>query len=117
MFERIIVPLDLTPFGERALPVAAAMARRAGLPVELLAITGRGIDLGPDYVELTALTGRIVAAPEPARVIEGDDVATSVGAVLDSGHNLVCMSTPGPRPFSDFARGGVARDVTRRTPV
>src|SRR3954447_23153354 len=117
MFERIIVPLDLTPFGERALPVATAMARRAGLPVELLAITGPGMDLGPDYVELTALTERIVAATERARVIEGDDVATSVGAVLASGQNLVCMSTHGRRPFGDFALGGIARDVTRRTPV
>ncbi len=47
MFERIVVPLDGSVRAERAIPVAARIARAAGGAVVLLRVTGIPMQYGP----------------------------------------------------------------------
>jgi len=46
MFERILVPLDGSPRAEKALPVAARIARASGGSVTLLQVVSPPIDYG-----------------------------------------------------------------------
>jgi nucleotide-binding universal stress UspA family protein len=51
-FTSIVVALDLQPNGDRALPVARAMAERGHIPVELLTVSSPGVDEDVDAYEL-----------------------------------------------------------------
>ena len=44
MFSTVVVALDLSTAADRALPVANALARLGGLPIELLTVASGGGD-------------------------------------------------------------------------
>ena len=52
MFTSIVVPVDLEPDGDRALPLAGALARAAGIPLELVSVSSPHMPEVPDRVEL-----------------------------------------------------------------
>lgn len=54
MFERILVPLDGSPLAERALPVAALIARSTGATVVLLHAASIELEYGPYFAQATA---------------------------------------------------------------
>jgi hypothetical protein len=43
MFSSIVVPLDLEAQGDRALPVAGALAAKAGILLELVTVSSPGV--------------------------------------------------------------------------
>jgi nucleotide-binding universal stress UspA family protein len=55
-FRSIVVALDLEANGDRALPVARALAERGHIPVELLTVSSPGVDEDVDAYELRRRT-------------------------------------------------------------
>src|SRR5436305_9901501 len=61
MFQRILVPLDGSARAERALPVAARIARTSGSSVTLLRVATTPIEFGP-YLGQSVLLREVVNA-------------------------------------------------------
>jgi nucleotide-binding universal stress UspA family protein len=108
---RIVVPVDGSPFAERALPVAAWLAQAIGAPMQLVEV------VRPDDVErasryLGALARRHGAASWDAS--PGDDPAAAIVAATDAdGPGLACLATQG-RDRSAAVLGSVAAAVLNR---
>lgn len=136
MYRSLLVPLDGSPFGEQALPIALSVARRAGATLELAHVHTpfeyyqRESALGgcdPDVrarqdkqAYLDGIVQRLAA--------EGKVTATStllIGHASEGLHDhavarkvdLVVMTTHGRGPFSRFWLGSVADDLMRRLPM
>jgi nucleotide-binding universal stress UspA family protein len=63
MVHTIVVPLDASPFGERALPYALSLARRAGAALELVHV--RRPTVPADLESLTPYRFEGIEAYEP----------------------------------------------------
>jgi nucleotide-binding universal stress UspA family protein len=106
---RIVVPVDGSPFAERALPVAAWVARATGAPLHLIEVVA-----GPDG-SATAITylhdlARRHGAPTWEVATDDDPVAAIAAAGSAGGRGLVCLSTRG-RDRSAAVLGSVAAAV------
>ena len=137
MYKRILVPLDGSARAERAIPVAARIARALGGSVILLRVATAPVDTGKysstsGYVEETVdtdLTGatsyleNIAGSNELAGV--KTEVKTFTGAVApmvlsaaQSFHaNLIVMCSHGYTGFKRWTLGSVADKVTRHSPI
>jgi len=133
MYRSLLVPLDGSPFGEHALPLALAIARRAHASIQLVNVAvpiaeayAEGlfiapIDLQTDYVkqQLAYLDG--VAARLRARaaveistlVLEGEVASTLRVHAEASKANLVVMATHGRGALGRFWLGSVADELVR----
>ncbi len=136
MYHSIFVPLDGSPFGEQALPLALAIARRARVPVQVAHVHA---PLPEAYAEsltayqtlyqisrtrardyLDALSARLHAAtpiPVTAALLEGDVVDALHEHVAARGADLIVLTTHGRGPFSRFWLGSVADQLLRRASV
>jgi nucleotide-binding universal stress UspA family protein len=140
MFRTIMVPLDGSPFGEYALPLALSMARRSGAEVELIHVYTLPI---PIVSTNGLMIPRPVAQPpeqawERARAYLDQladclsepwevpiETVLRAGAVADtlydhalaSGADLVVMTTHGYGPLSRVWMGSVADKLLRRLPM
>lgn len=132
MYRLLVVPLDGSPFGERAIPLALAVARHPGATVELthvhepFAFRG-GVPL-PDTrfdidvrqamrAHLDRLQERIGAkagVPVTATFLEGDVVPTLQAHIEARGADLVVMTTHGRGGMSRAWLGSVADALVRR---
>jgi nucleotide-binding universal stress UspA family protein len=144
MFTRILVPLDGTPEGERALPVAAEIARRFDATVLLLQVTpGYGQVIGVTATEpFGAGAGAMQAAAEVAAraeasasayldrlrsefgsdewitdIAEGDSAAAIVEAARKFGADLIVMATHARTGLKRLFLGSVADDVIRQAGI
>ena len=137
MYKRILVPLDGSARAERAIPVAARIARALGGSVILLRVATAPVDTGKysstsGYVEETVdtdLTGatsyleNIAGSNELAGV--KTEVKTFICAVApmvlsaaQSFHaNLIVMCSHGYTGFKRWTLGSVADKVTRHSPI
>jgi nucleotide-binding universal stress UspA family protein len=130
VYRTILVPLDESPLGERALPYAVSLARRSGARLVLLEVpvanvelrddpqTGRPyfVDLAAQYLAGTA--GRVgdgVAAETVQR--RGDPGAAIVAESGRRGVDLIAMSTRGRSGLGRWLFGSVADAVLRRARV
>ncbi len=137
MYKRILVPLDGSARAERAIPVAARIARALGGSVTLLRVATAPVDTGKysstsGYVEETADTD-LTGATSYLENIAGSDeltgikteVKTLIGAVApailsasQSLHaNIIVMCSHGYTGFKRWTLGSVADKVTRHSPV
>jgi nucleotide-binding universal stress UspA family protein len=130
MYRTILVPLDESPLGERALPYAAVLARRSGARLVLLEVaianlvtrtdpqTGEPhtVDLAARYLAgvaarlgdgVTAETVQLSGEPGPAIVAEGRRRAA----------DLIAMSTHGRSGLGRWLYGSVAEHVIRHAPA
>jgi nucleotide-binding universal stress UspA family protein len=109
-----VVPLDGSPFAERAVPVAAALAERTGGRVLLLSAPHHG-PLDPKAY-LAELAARDTAVPvdtiSNVAHLPADAIATVVG---ESDDNIVCMTSHGRGGLRWSVLGSVAEEVVRRT--
>jgi nucleotide-binding universal stress UspA family protein len=125
--------VDGTPFGEHALPLAAAIARRAAAALRVVHVfsarDAAGEALRLVTVEnwlarqrqerreyLDRLSRRLKRAHPlelSAKLLEGTDVAEAVREA-SGGADLVVMATRGRGPWARLWRGSVATAVTRR---
>lgn len=106
---RIVVPLDGSPFAERALPVAAWLARGIRVPMHLVQVLRSPGDIERAGRYLDALARRHGAASWDANP-EGDPAAAIVAATEVDGPGLACLATHG-RDRSAAVLGSVAAAV------
>ena len=137
MYKRILVPLDGSARAERAIPVAARIARALGGSIILLRVATAPVDTGKysstsGYVEETVdvdLTGatdyleNIAGSDELAGI--KTEVKTFIGAVAptilsasQSFHaNIIVMCSHGYTGFKRWALGSVADKITRHSSI
>jgi nucleotide-binding universal stress UspA family protein len=137
MFRSILVPLDGSPFGEQALPLALTVARRAGASVRLvhvhvplsLALAEGGVAFDQALDQQSRAREREYLDTVTRRVAELADVRVT-SALADSpvadgllmeamaaGSDLVVMTTHGRGPLARFWLGSVADELVRRMPL
>jgi nucleotide-binding universal stress UspA family protein len=135
MYHSLLVPLDGSPFGEQALPLAVSIARRAGIPLQVAHVH---MPLRPVYTELVpglentydprlreqeqaylaGIVQRLTAvAPLPvtAALLDGPVAEALREHTQATGADLIVMTTHGRGPFSRFWLGSVADQLIRRS--
>jgi nucleotide-binding universal stress UspA family protein len=137
MFRKVLVPLDGSEFGERALPWAAHLARRDGAALHLVCVHVPLADLfaerRPNMENLAdrpllqrdrdylAVAMKRFADATPAgvtsAVLEGPVAEAIEEYARAAGIDLVVLMTHGRGPFSRFWLGSVADDLVRRLPM
>jgi nucleotide-binding universal stress UspA family protein len=137
MFRSILAPLDGSRFAEHALPLAAAIARRAKAnlqvahkhippePVHPDSVLAEDPRLAPqernrERAYLEKIVRRLTASgvsTVSAKVLEGPTAETLAGHVEANGMDLVVMTTHGRGPLSRFWLGSVADALVRRLTV
>jgi hypothetical protein len=75
MCPSVLVPLDLGFDADRALPVAAALARRIGAGVEAVCLTSPGIPRQRDVAEVQAHAHRLGVDVDTVHILHDHDVA------------------------------------------
>jgi nucleotide-binding universal stress UspA family protein len=137
MFKRILVPLDGSARAERAIPVAARIARAFGGSVILLRVATAPVDTGKysaasgyveeavdaDFSEATSYLENIAGSGELAGITT--EVKTFIGAAAptilsasQSFHaNVIVMCSHGFTGFKRWVLGSVADKVTRHSPI
>ena len=95
----VTVPLDPAHPAGATLEVAAAVARQAGMAVELVAAPAAGLPTAP---YLTARSHELVAMEVPAlhwrELPHGPAADAVVDHIAATGPDLVCLASPRPRP-------------------
>jgi nucleotide-binding universal stress UspA family protein len=144
MFRSILVPLDCSPFAERALTLALGIARRAGARLDLVTVhvsyypeesIPRGTHIDPEreaerrrqeqaYLDETSARAAAAGIAVTAAVLPGSAVSPSVLAdsILeraDAGQvDLIVMATHARGAFGRLAAGGsVADELVRRANI
>lgn len=131
MGSSIVVPVDGSPFGEQALPLAAAVARQREASIELVHVheqygilgSAPSLDLRLDQDLRAEAHKRNARLAERVRresgvqvdpvFLDGPVVATLLVYLKDSGADLVVMSTRGRGAISHIWLGSVADQVVR----
>jgi len=129
MFKRILVPLDGSPRAERAIPVAAHIARASGGTVILVRVVSTAADLwssSPTQTDLTEIE-RYLTETRTASNLEG--IATEIIAlsgpaaftILHAAHgsqaDLIVLCSHGYRGTTRMVMGSVAEKVAYHTVV
>jgi nucleotide-binding universal stress UspA family protein len=135
MLRSILVPLDGSAFGEHALPLALALARRAGAALHLVHVHQL---LPATLDELTVLdqveatlrkeewtylggVAQRLAAVAPVKVdpvlLDGEVAQALHDRAVETRADLVVLSTHGRGPLSRFWLGSVADKLVRRLPM
>ena len=137
MYKRILVPLDGSARAERAIPVAARIARAFESSIILMRVATAPIDTGKfssasGYVEETVDADLTDATSYLEGIAGSDELAgiktelkTFIGAVAptilsasQSFHaSLIVMCSHGYTGFKRWALGSVADKVTRHSPI
>ena len=102
--------LDLSPSADRAIPVGAALARQADVPLELVVIGGPGMDPEVDDADLQRRVP--LAAIEPVLTVLRDEDAA--GRLCDYGRHdglVLCLATHGRGSLASAILGSVSRYV------
>lgn len=136
MFKRILVPLDGSERAERALPVAARLARSSGGSITLLRIATGAIDAAWSTVEAPILMkeaidaeqaraadylAQIAASPELAGISVQTHVQSGVPAqcILEAAReqqvDLILLGSHGETGLKRWVLGSVAQHVTRHS--
>ncbi len=112
---RVVVPVDGSPFAERALPVAAWAAQGLGAPIHLVEVVSRSRD-SESAIHYVDELARRCAAPS-WDVMQGDTVGAAIAAATDHERpGLACLATHG-RDRSATLLGSVASSVLDHTTI
>jgi nucleotide-binding universal stress UspA family protein len=137
MYRTILVPLDGSPFGEHALPLALTIARRSGatlqvahVHVPVAGIEGEGLLLSEPSLDFRAREREqsyldevvkrlqnIAPVPVVPLLLEGVAADALVQAPQKTGADLIVMTTHGRGPLSRFWLGSIADELVRRSSV
>jgi nucleotide-binding universal stress UspA family protein len=110
---RIVVPVDGSPYAERALPVAAGLAGDLGAELDLLEVVRRA-ERAEDAIHHLDDLGRRYTAARWYTVRDDDPASAIVAAVEADGSSVACLATHG-RDRSAALLGSVAAAVLDRT--
>ena len=110
-----VVPLDGSPYSERALPVATALAQRAGGSLLLVSAEDHGPLRPAEYLAQIAASPRAVPV-ETVCIAETDTYPAEaiVKVVHESDNRVVCMTSHGRGGLRWGILGSVAEEVMRR---
>jgi nucleotide-binding universal stress UspA family protein len=138
MFQRMLLPLDGSKRAERAIPIAARIARASGGSLILLRAVGTQIEFGTYMTEPSVLIQEALeldltraidylARIKTSHELEGIETTVEVrsgGAaqtILDVAQmqhvDLIVMCSHGDTGFKRWALGSVAQQVTRHSPL
>ncbi len=141
MFKRIIVPLDGSARAERAIPVAARIARASGaslvfvrattIPIEYHRYVSspaippdvkqeaieRELDEMKQYLRTAATTDKLVGIHIDTKVLVGPAASEILFAAESFQADLLVMCRHGYTGFKRWALGSVAQKVARHSPV
>ncbi len=136
-YRSLLVPVDGNPFGEHALPLALAIARRSGAEVRVMHVhaplvstfqphrpySDMGLDLwlkrrGEKYLEnLVRRLAKVSSVPITPVFKEGREASDSLCAAASAGTDLVVMATHGRGPLGRLWFGSVGDALLRRLSV
>ena len=115
MFRSIVLPLDFGPDGDRAAPVAGALAARGELPVELLTVVPPGDDARRERWLLGYRERLLGDVPWEATVVADHDLVEGlVGELQRRPDALVVMGTRARGPVGQLLLGSVSEAVLGR---
>jgi nucleotide-binding universal stress UspA family protein len=137
MIRSLLLPLDGSPFGEQALPLALEIAGRAHAPVHLvhvhqpIATPWSGSEVVADLpldaelreqekAHLREMAGRLErggTVPVTSTVLDGPVAGAIHEQAVACAADLVVMATHGRGPLTRFWLGSVADQLIRRLPV
>ncbi len=137
MYRSLLVPLDGSPFGEQALPLALAIARRAAAAVQVVHVLAPLASVYADsiFVPDPRLEGQVRAHQQDyldsiVRRLQGTAPVRASAALLDGepaaaleahaavcGADLVVMTTHGRSPLGRLWMGSVADTLLRHLPL
>ncbi len=138
MFKRIVVPLDGSTRAERAIPVAARIARNSGGTIILLWVVTTPFELASQATPLSGLTASTVEADVEAatsylsalansddldgvgvkmKAVPGMAAQTILEVVIDEQADLVVMCSHGDTGLKRWLLGSVAQRVSRQCTV
>jgi nucleotide-binding universal stress UspA family protein len=110
-----VVPLDGSELAERAVPVAAALARHVGGGLILLTAVRAGPDQPQPYLD--KLAGTVHGVPvEPMVVYDRDAVGAIRLTAAEDDRRVVCMTSHGRGGLRWAVLGSVAEEIVRATP-
>ncbi len=115
MYDRILIPLDGSRFGEEIVPYAVGLARPVGARVTLLRAVQRqeGLATAEEYVSDLAsrlgAEGKVAGPP-------ADPATTIVRELEQEPGTLVAMTTHGRTGLLETALGSVVRSVVQDAP-
>jgi nucleotide-binding universal stress UspA family protein len=137
MFQKILVPLDGSLRAERALPVAARLARAFGSTMLLVSATGLKTSYGPAlapypvitpsllveargqaeyYLSMMAASKQLVDLKTETLISHEDAVSAILAAIEERHVDLVVMCSHGRTGIKRWALGSVAEKVSHHTP-
>lgn len=111
MFTSIVVPLDLEPDGDRALPAAGALALQAGIPVEFVTVSSPRMPESVDIYELTQRVQRMEAACTTTVLHDNDVAAALLSFLVGRPEALVAMATRARGVLGEHLLGGVTESL------
>jgi nucleotide-binding universal stress UspA family protein len=138
MFKRILVPLDGSDRAERAIPVAARVARALGDSVILLRVVTTPVDSGPyiappaqyakenidtdiagatSYLQNIAKSDELVGITTEVKALFGAAAPTILSAAQSFHANIIVMCSHGYTGYKRWVLGSVADKVTRHSPI
>ena len=137
MFKRILVPLDGSPRAERALPIAARIARASGGTVMLLHVVTAANEFGPyqrpstlprevvnadsahaaTYLSNTAHSHTLAGAETKVAVLSGPEALTILATAKEQHIDLMIMVSHGATGIKRWMLGSVAQKMARYSPV
>ena len=120
MYGTILVPLDGSPLGERALPYATAIAKAAGAHLRLVRVAPAAAPSGAaEYLRrvAAALSRPPVSPTVSTAALAGDPATEILAEARRTGAGLVALSTHGRSGLGRWLYGSVADAVLRRAGV
>jgi nucleotide-binding universal stress UspA family protein len=137
MYKRILVPLDGSARAERAIPVAARIARTSGGSVILLRVATAPVDTGKysstsgygeetvdvdltgatDYLEHIAGSDELAGINTEVKTFIGAVAPTILSAAQSFHASLIVMCSHGYTGFKRWALGSVADKITRHSSI
>jgi nucleotide-binding universal stress UspA family protein len=108
-----VVPLDGSEFAERAVPVAARLARTVGAELHLLGVVDQEEEVAQREADLDAAAGTYDRVQRSV-VVDADPAGAIHRHVEELGHAVICMASHG-RGRSAGVVGSVANEVIARS--
>lgn len=137
MFQRILVPLDGSVHAERAIPLAAYIARAFHGAVMMVSVVSPPVrtgkysvleeypTMGPDeeqaeateYLKIVAASDYLSGIPVETHTLSGASAPTLLDAVTSLHADLIVLCSHGATGFTQWPLGSVAHKLVRYSPV
>jgi nucleotide-binding universal stress UspA family protein len=138
MFRRIMVPLDGSSLAERALPVAARLARASGGTLVFVEVVNQTLTYSPypmgafdvppvdlydaekgawAYLKEVTARAELAGIAHETYVVSGPVAVSIIQAVADHHGDLLVLSSHGRAAVARWVLGSVAQKLARHAPV